>query len=371
MNTSYSLFIVTALPVISYLLKILIFEMAKRNFCYGGITQNNIAVYTIGNKKVFFGNVPGHYTKRNGQTLSLDQLDEEAKKEIAEKSWLEKYLEKHHGIFWIGWPGEFQKENIPFYWEDLPKKEKTGKQNENKGDDLAFWERKEDVPFIRFRETYRIVLDELETKEGNIKLKVGQNITVEVVDAYKAYYAPGNFFMNIKGRFSSALIPYIASMTPEELAKADKETDNSEYVKIIKHLMNDIGHDSIEKTFGIRIVECTWTGQDLTSKSKEVRAASELEYVTNRGNKAKIDNAEADAKARGIIAKSVADATRTEGVAEIEILAKRGEILGNNRNLTEVEMTKNLGNIKGNTVALGVSMLPTLFNDRNNEQKKS
>lgn len=368
------LLMVASLPLVPYFIVLLLIALGNRHILYSSISQNRIGVYEKGGKRFYRGNVPTKYVKKSGKIIDGKNLDQEANEEKAQLNWLDKYLEEKYGLYWIGWPGEVKKVNIPFQWKDFLKKKKEDQttpehEDKMKSHDLSFRERSENIPWIRWIEIYRLIFGELETKEGNIKTTSGCNLLVETDDAELAYYTRP-WFIFIEGRFLSAFTAYVASKTPEELASEDKEGQNSNFVQLIKQLKNDIGHDSVEKLSGMTIADITWVGMDLTDESKKVKEASKLLYTQNRENQRLLSEKETKRVATEIDSNANAYKELLEGMIKIlvsqrqgrvnnELIAELGAIIKNNPELAQVLTAKELGN--GSLQVIGDSVLSQLM----------
>lgn len=353
----------------------LVKKLAEKKLFYTGIPNNLFAKVERGSSIEFLGNIPGYHTSKRDSIVPLDNLTPKAQEEIDEKSFLEKYLEKKYGIFWVGFPWLARKVDIKLFWKDYLKKKKDASetQNDNPEKSLVYRDREEEVPFARFKETYPFVLPDLETREGNIRIKGALNADMEIVNPYKAFIAPGNFYRNTDAAFLSGLSPWVASRTPEELALEDKESADSPFQKIVRNLNSKTGTNSIEEEYGVRVTNVKWTGHELTEESIKVRNASNLVYIAERKSKAKeIDVAREAATIRELAA-AKADKDILEGTAEAKVivlkgdaesdaLQKKGKAFQDNPNLTEVEKMRHLGS-KARVISLGGQGVPIIVNE--------
>lgn len=286
------------------------------------------------------------------------------------------WITRQWGIYWVSifyplikiheyefeWPklriaGDTEGGNLPENVQRLQKEDEPGKY-------YYIEHRREIVNSMYFRYAYPILVNEVEL-EGNFKIDVLVNITIEAVDPVTAIFLlKGKWLPPVIAAIKGAVADYGRDLDLDEFRAAPKAGDDSDFSKKIKMVNEEVPtlaeRMGIQKAFGVKVAKVDYISFDLSKGFKEVEEASTKIKIAQLTKQAVVTESEGKATAIENVG------TAQAGAIKARLEAARAHPLGGHVLIQELK-TEGLKEFKGNVLSLGQD--PLLLSVPTGEEK--
>lgn len=301
------------------------------------------------------------------------------KNQIVEISKGGRQLKSFFGIFWVGFYPLRKIHKYDFSWDKVVPKEESVKEKEKGGQieeisfaGLVISHRSEPVNSIRFKNSYPVVVKDVELA-GQMKIDIFFNVIFQTVDpVFSVFILNGKWFSLASGAFTGFISDFIKGMElrPKKGSRmpSSKTFEGMEKETEFKRIINE-NNTSIQEVSGVIASEIVYRDYALSGTPEAKQAAEGLKIaelnaqtaVTTAQGKADAVRKEKEGEADGIRAVKKAEAEGIKEVksAEAETLGKKLDVASTHDQGGDVviaqEYAEAIKNFQGSTIIFGAS----------------